>query len=108
MAQTHTDPLGDDLTVLWLVLVCPRREVTQMCRCLEFKVKHSKKLVFTLADFRSFLCCYANELINWGGGGAAGSSMAPTMSFVPGQAGPSLLTALQEGDLSFPMWPMGS
>ena len=72
MAQTCTGPLEKGLT--GLVLVCLRKAVALKCRSLEFRVKHSKKLVPRLATLSRCLCPYANK---WG------SAMAPAGYFVP-------------------------
>ena len=54
--HTCAVPLGEGLTVLGMVQVCPRRAVAPMSRNLEFGVKHSKKPVFRLADLSKCLC----------------------------------------------------
>ena len=41
--------MGEDLTVLWLLPVCPRKAVTQLHRGLEFMMKCSKELAYRLA-----------------------------------------------------------
>lgn len=43
MVQMLEDPLGKGLTALCLVPVCSRKEVTQLCMGLDFKVKHSQE-----------------------------------------------------------------
>ena len=35
-------PPGEDVTTMWLLPVCPIKEVAQLHRCLDFMVKHSK------------------------------------------------------------------
>lgn len=43
MEWTCSLPPNDSLVVLCLVPFCPRKKVTQLCRDLEFMVKHSKQ-----------------------------------------------------------------
>lgn len=94
MAQTPFDPLGVGLAALWLVLVCPRREVARTYKGLQFIVKYSKKLASRFAALSSCLCFYANE---WGG------SMMPIGSFVPGEAVLPLPNIVLEGILCLPV-----
>lgn len=77
-----------DLTMLWLLLICPRK--TRTCGCLVSRVKGSKKLASKFATLSGCLCPCANE---------KDSSVEPASSFVPGEALPSLPNALQEGEL---------
>ena len=59
MVWTGTDPLGQGLTVLWPVAVCPRKAVTQSCNILVFMLKSIKKLAPRFATFQQvslFLC----------------------------------------------------
>lgn len=88
--MNHTDPLGECLAVLWLVLVCSRKPVTQLHRGFFFFFsKCNKKLSSRLAALSNCLCSNANEL---------SSSVVPTGPFVPLEAVPFLPDVLSELD----------
>lgn len=60
VSWTHAGSLGEGLTVLWLVLVCPRRAIEGTCRGMEFMEKHSEREASRLAALSKYFCSYAN------------------------------------------------
>ena len=86
----HLDHLGECLTMLRLVLVCPRKAVAQFYRRSKFMVKQSKKPTTRFVALSRCLCSYTNER----------DCIDAASSFFPWEAIPPLPSALQERDLS--------
>ena len=99
MVGTHAGPLGEGLTVLGLMQVCPRRAVTPKFRGMRFGAKQSKGPVSKLATISRCLCTYAE---------GQGRIMAPASSFVQDRQCQFSQIHSKNWEPSFPVHPRGS